>query len=388
MDIVIFSHPSYLNSKSMPKYVSWLESGLKNRGHSVQILTSKPLFYRLPATGKVKKWLGYIDQFLIFPLTLKLKYFPENSLFVFSDQALGPWVPFFSNKNHVIHCHDFLALHSALGYIEENPTSTTGRIYQKYIRSGFRKGKNFICVSNKTKIDLYKSLVSTPKISEVVYNGLTLKFKPINDIEISRAKLALEISIDVSKGYILHVGGNQWYKNRQGVIEIYDFWRGQTELKLPLILVGSFPNNILLEVYENSSFKNDIYFLSGKSDKFLIRIYSCATAFLFPSIAEGFGWPIAEALASGVPVITTNAEPMTEVGGNAVFTIPRRPSKNSELSLWKKECALVLNDVMNLSLKERNIVVEKGINNVRRFDSELALNYIESIYQMILSKNS
>ncbi|WP_010232524.1 glycosyltransferase family 4 protein, partial [Gillisia marina] len=207
MDIIIFTHPSFQGSQSMPKYANMLADGMRQRGHKVELWTATKFFYQIPLGSFLKKWLGYLDQFLVFPLKVKtrLKKYPKNTLFVFADQALGPWVPLAIKRPHVVHCHDFIALHSALHRIPENKVGFTGILYQKWIRNGFGKAKNFISISIKTKEDLHATLPNKPLISEVVYNGLNQNFEPGNLQEV-RANLKDQFDIELKNGYILHVG--------------------------------------------------------------------------------------------------------------------------------------------------------------------------------------
>jgi glycosyltransferase involved in cell wall biosynthesis len=107
---------------------------------------------------------------------------------------------------------------------------------------------------------------------------------------------------------------------------------------------------------------------------------------LFPSLAEGFGWPIAEAMASGCLVITTNEAPMIEVAGAAGFKISRRPVNAAEHLAWTKSAANKVEEVLRLSPGEKEKEVEKGIKNIKRFDSVKALDNIEAIYAQILQK--
>jgi hypothetical protein len=175
VNLIFFCHPDFMNSQSMPRFAKMLADGMTERGYSVQQWKPRPFFYRIPATSFLKKWLGYIDQFLVFPLQVRfrLKKKPSNTLFVFTDHALGPWVPLISHYPHVIHCHDFLAQQSALDKIPENKTGRTGKWYQSYIFRGYSKAKNFISVSQKTQQDLHALLQSRPPTSEIVYNGMS-----------------------------------------------------------------------------------------------------------------------------------------------------------------------------------------------------------------------
>ncbi|WMJ73269.1 glycosyltransferase family 1 protein [Cytophagaceae bacterium ABcell3] len=365
----------------MPRFAAMLLEGMRAKGHKVEVWAPEPKFYKLPFPKIFKKWLGYIDQYVIFPEWVKkqVKKLPVDTLFVFTDHAQGPWVPLVSNRPHVIHCHDFLAQRSALGEIPENPTSFTGRLYQKFIRKGYSKGKNFISVSEKTQEDLHRFLKSKVYVSEVVYNGLNRNFYPQNSDE-AREAFGKAIAKDLSKGYILHVGGNQWYKHRAGVIQIYDCWRNNFGGEIPLLLIGAEPTEKLRQIREGSAFKRDIHFLSGISDALINSAYAGASVFLFPSLAEGFGWPIAEAMACGCPVITTGEAPMTEVTGEAAFFI----KKTVENSAKTRNAANVLNSVIALPLDEREKLIQRGIKNSRRFDSEEALSKIEEIYKVIL----
>ena len=384
MNLVFLTHPYLLDSQSMPRFAGLLAEGMRSRGHKVDIWSPVPKAYHLPSPASLKKWLGYVDQYLLFPaeVSVKLRRYTKDTLFVFTDHALGPWVPLVKDHPHVIHCHDFLAQRSALGEIRENPTSWTGKQYQAYIRRGYRKGKHFISVSDKTRQDLHRFLPAVPAMSEVVYNGLNQFFEAM-DQEEARKRIGERTKLHLHKGYILHVGGNQWYKNRKGVIDIYDAWRNTFELNLPLIMVGTAPNATLRQRWEFSPCKADIHFLSGLLDEEVRCAYAGAVVLLYPSLEEGFGWPIAEAMASACPVITTEEAPMTEVGGEAAMYIPRKAATRSPHT-WAKEAAEVLQNVLAMPRDERHKVIKAGLAQVRKFDTDVALDHIEKLYISIL----
>lgn len=386
MNIVFFLHPDFLGHQSMPRFANILVNGMKKRGHQVEVWAPKARISVLPAPNILKKWLGYIDQYVIFPVIVKnkLKSVHKNTLFVFTDNALGPWVPLVSNRPHVIHCHDFLAQRSAFEGINENKTGLTGKLYQKLIRNGYTQGKYFISVSKKTQSDLHRFLITSPKLTEVVYNAMNRSFAP-QQIEATRINLSREVGIDLSDGYILHIGGNQWYKNRLGIIEIYNALRSQYSSRPPLVLIGTKPNELIKRLSIASPYQKDIHFLSDCSDETVKNAYAGASVLLYPSLDEGFGWPIAEAMASGCPVVTTNEPPMTEVGNSAGFYIPKRPA-NSDPLIWASEAAKVVYHVLSLSPLERNKIIEQGLENVKRFDQTKMLDTIEPIYSSIIVK--
>ncbi len=371
----------------MPRFTNMLADGMIKRGHKVEIWRPEPFFNKFPIK-KLKKWMGYIDQYIFFSLLTKWKIRGNvgETLYVITDNALGPYVPLVKNKPHIIHCHDFLAQNSALGKIPENITSRTGKKYQQFIRNGYIQGNNFISVSEKTRYDLEAFLPDCPTTSEMVYNGLNPEFK-VHDIQTARAKVGAVFGLSLSNGYFLHVGGNQWYKNRTGILSIYEQWRKISKNSLPLIFVGQKPDYQLHEMHSKSLVRNDVYFFSDVDDDIVKYAYSGATVFLFPSLAEGFGWPIAEAMASGTLVLTTNEAPMLEVAGDAAFLIDKKPSDMDAQLIWAKKSALVLEEAVSLLPIERKMFVEKGIKNVKKFNLEEALNKIEAIYLQVIKES-
>ena len=395
MNIVIFSYPEFFGEKklpafaSIPRFTNMLANGMMAKGHNVVIWSPIPQLFNLPVYGRLKKWLGYIDQYILFPKQVQkqLKSCNKDTLFVFTDHAQGLWVNLVSDRNHVIHCHDFLAQNSALGKIKENPISWSGRFYQRIIRNGYLRGKHFISVSEETKTELHKFLKSPPLSSNVVYNGINI-FRSKYDCESARIHLEKEICLNLKSGYILHVGGNQWYKNRLGVIEIYNSWRNLFNVNLPLLLIGDALSEDLNKVFEKSPYKDDIYAISGLEDAIVHLAYLGASVFLFPSLNEGFGWPIAEAMVNGCLVITTNEAPMTTVAGHAGFFIDRRPVNSLEVETWANNSAEVVNKVILLTNSERDAAVKLGFENVKKFDLTMTLDTIEKIYKTIVSTKS
>lgn len=389
MNIVIFTHPDFFGSTSMPKYASMLVDGMKSRGHHTDVATAKAFFSKMSFSLWSRKWLGYLDQFLVFPLQMRnrLRKLPDDTLFIFSDHALGPWVHLVKNRPHVVHCHDFLAQRSARGEIPQNAVGVMGKIYQGYIRKGFRSAENFISISENTRSDLHLFLKREPDLSEVVYNGFNQDFQ-LGETELAREQLSTRWNLQVESGYILHVGGNQFYKNRTAVLQIYSKWRENTSSTIPLIMVGAAPSKSLIHQRGHSSFSKDIHFLSDVSDSYLKKCYTGASLLLFPSLEEGFGWPIAEAMASGCLVVTTNKAPMNEVGSDYCFYLPPYPETQKEVVAWIGKGAQLIEQILQMSEHEQETFVAAAKQHSRKFDSKKALESIEAIYCEVLKSYS
>jgi glycosyltransferase involved in cell wall biosynthesis len=369
----------------MPRFAQLLISSYEARGHEVTVLSPAACFHRLAARTRFAKWAGYIDQYLMFPAGIRrlLTRMPGDTLFVFCDQALGPWVPLVKNRPHVVHTHDLLALRSALGDIVENPTGFTGRIYQRYIRRGFRQARHFISVSRKTRDDLQKFGKVRAISSDVVYNGLNFPFAPMS------RETALQILTSAGfpqspNGCILHVGGNQWYKNLAGVIAIYAQYCAKERDPLPLWCISPRPTRALaIAELAKVGARGKVEFFQHVSSATLQAAYSYAHALLFPSFAEGFGWPLIEAQACGCPVITTGEPPMTEVGGEAALYISRLQS-GDDIDSWAAQGADTLIKLLSEPEEDHADRRARSLAWAATFDHDRAVDGYLRIYQGIL----
>lgn len=370
----------------MPLFAALLERGMAARGHNVSVWECPVVFGRLASGGPFGKWLGYLDQFVVFPRLVKRRLVmePKETLFVFADHALGPWVPLVARRPHVVHCHDFLAQRCALGEVPWNRTGATGRVYQAMIRRGFQQGRNFISVSQATRRDLHRFYGGEPVVSEVVSNALNGDFSP-GDREAARKLLSEACGTDLRAGWILHVGGNQWYKNRSGVVEIYEAWRALPGRALPLVMAGPPPNAALAKRIARSPARESIHRIGPVDFSMLREAYRGAEALVFPSLAEGFGWPVAEAMACGCPAVCPRAEPMTEVGGDASGYFEPLV-EGADRAEWVREAAGVLDFVLGEDAGGRGWRRAMGLENVRRFDPGKILGEYESVYQSVLEK--
>ena len=384
MNLVLFSHPAFMNSQSMSRFTRMLQSAYEARGHSVTVWSPGDWFHRRFNHTRLAKWAGYLDQYWLFPRTVRrrLVSMPADTLFVFCDQALGPWVPLVSDRPHVVHVHDLLALRSALGDLPENPTRLTGRIYQRYIRRGFRHARHFISVSKKTRDDLHAFGAVAAVTSEVIYNGLNFPYQPVS-IEAAIATLRAVGVPDMPDGFLLHVGGNQWYKNQRGVIALYRHYAAHEKHPLPLWCVSPEPDAAMAAAVAQVPKNGRVLFFPGIDNATLQAAYSRARAFLFPSLAEGFGWPLIEAQACGCPVITTDEAPMNEVAGDAALYLPRL-RLSDHLEDWASGGAGVLRRLLAESHSDQERRAASGRAWAKTFDSERASEAYLAYYDKIL----
>lgn len=386
LDLVLYTHPPFLGIRSQALFAESLANGYRARGHRVSVRHALPHLHARAGRGALRKWAGYVDQYLLYPQRLRreLRGDPPGTLYVFCDHALGPWMPHVVPRPHVVHCHDLLALRSALGEIAEHRTSATGRVYQRYIRSGFRQARHFISISERSRADLHRCGGVDPVISEVVYNGLNRAYLPVPRQQAIDTLRPLGLASDVRP--IVHVGNGQWYKNTRGVLAIYRVLAGSLPAARvpPLVIVGPAPSDLAGFVATLAS-PASVRCIEGLSGEALEALYAHAEALLVPSLAEGFGWPIAEAMACGCAVITTCEAPMTEVGGAAAHYLPRL-DQGADVDAWAAQGSALLRRLIDRSPRERADAAEAGLAQAARFDLNRALDAYLDVYRRVLSR--
>lgn len=387
MKLVLFCHPTFMKSESMPRFARMIGQAMQLKGLEVAYWAPRPWVYRFFDGTRLAKWAGYVDQYLLFPLEVRLRLLAQgkNTLFVFCDQALGPWVPLVKRRPHVVHAHDLLALRSALGLIPQNPTSFSGRIYQRYIRWGFKQAQHFISVSRRTADDLAAYGQVHAHTNAVVHNGLNYPYRRLAHQEAFARLKAAGLPI-TEHGLILHVGGPSWYKNSAGIVRLYSAYARGHEAPLPLWMVSSSHRNADVQAaLKDVPPQGQVMFFQGLDNATLEAAYAVASAFVFPSLAEGFGWPLVEAHACGCPVITTDDAPMNEVAGPLAYYLPMLKPEDDVLA-WAQTGAAVLDGILCEPAERRAALIEQRIAWASQFTTQRATDCYHDIYKVIMAR--
>jgi glycosyltransferase involved in cell wall biosynthesis len=353
MRILLIGNYVLDRQESMLRFAVLMERELKAQGHSVKLLQPEPYLGRLfSVTGGLGKWLGYVDKFLLFPIRLK-RVKQNYDVVHICDHSNAMYVKHLAESPHVVTCHDMLAIKSALGEVPQNKVSRTGRTFQRWIVDGLKVAQLIVCDSEATREDLLRVTHRVRESSTVVYLGLNYPYSPMNRVE-ALGRLG-KCGFDGRIPFFIHVSGGQWYKNQLGVLRIFDNLRKLlTHIQPRLLMVGKPLSNSLLEYIAANGLEGEIQKLFDVSNEDLRAAYSIAEGFIFPSLQEGFGWPVLEAQACGCPVFTTGRPPMTEVGGRgAVYFDPSDVAGAAT--------------VIAGALEAREAIRQRGLANVSRF---------------------
>lgn len=178
----------------------------------------------------------------------------------------------------------------------------------------------------------------------------------------------------IEERYLLFIGTLQPRKNIKGLAQAFDQWRTQNPQHSDVMLVLGGKAGWLYEPNWTDGIEN-IKLLGYVADEDLASLYTHAEAFLFPSLYEGFGFPVLEAMCYGTPVLCSNTSSLVEVGGDAALQVD--PSNIEEIA---KGIGRLMDDK---SLRET--LVRKGHEHVKQFTwkvaAQAALETLESAAQ-------
>jgi len=219
-----------------------------------------------------------------------------------------------------------------------------------------------ITVSETIKQELIDQMKLPKEKIRVVYNGVDQKrFRPV-----------LERISGLPHDYFLYLGTLEPRKNLLGLLEGYRIAKPKIgDCKLVLGGAKGWEYQTIFEKVKEYGLEEDVVFPGYLPSEDLPKLYSGAKAFLFPSLYEGFGIPPLEAMACGVPVVTSNCSCLPEVTGDAAVLV--NPKDSEELA-WAME-----NILTDTAL--RDTCVTRGLERVKQFTWEQAAEQVFSIYK-------
>ncbi len=267
----------------------------------------------------------------------RLRKYSRADIYIFNTPAL----PFFSKPGLSI----VLALDFAYWYFR--PKGIRGflqtRMTYWYHRISLAKADYVVTISDATKNDLHALFPIEKKQVKTIYFG----FRPV-------ASIPEKLVSGIPKNFFLFTGVWKERKNITGVVCAFELFAK----KFPdaaLVLVGKNEGEYAEKIRQhilNSGLREKIKILGFVSDAELSYLYRHATALLFPSFIEGFGFPLLEAMDAGLPVITSNCSSLAEIAGDAAILInPHNPAEIAEAM-----GRLYTDEALRIGLREKGMV--------------------------------
>jgi len=312
---------------------------------------------------------------------------PAKPLFlrVLYEQILLPLLAW-RNKIDVFHfpanfslsipfCPSVLTLHDITPLVSLELIPPVPRYYWKLAyKLSTRRVDSIITVSYSSKEDIAKFLAVPEEKIKVIYHGNRPRTLEIKDESISN----LYQNKKEKFPYILWVGKMYTHKNLPRLLRAYSKLVKTWHIKYQLVLCGmkGWGYSSFVKTVKELNLQDRVIFKGYVPDNELELVYSNASLFIFPSLLEGFGFPILEAMSYRVPVITSNYGAMAEVAGDAALLVdPYNIDKIAE-AMYK-----VLTD-QDL----RKNLINKGLERAKQFSWEKTAKETLGVYKEVYGK--
>ena len=282
-------------------------------------------------------------------------------------------VPIFYNRPFVVTIHDLIVHHFPTGKASTLilPLYETKLLaYKLIIKKAAQKAKKIITVSSATKKEIIDHLKVDKNKVVVIYNGVD---KGVSTKERNTGDKIPEIK------YFLYVGNAYPHKNLERLLLAFSkFSLNNKNIKLVLVGKEDYFYKRLKEKIKSLKLGDSVIFYKNAADEDLANLYKNALALVMPSLMEGFGLPVLEAMANGCPVLASDTPSLKETGEDAALYF--NPEDTEDI---KNNLESIMN---NSELRER--LIKKGYEQVKKFSWEESARETLKVYESCASASS
>ncbi len=256
----------------------------------------------------------------------------------------------------------------------ETTTPVLKAYLDKVVPRSVQRADHVLADSQATKEDLIELYGTPPDKISVLLGGVNPEFVPTLDADARRAVRQRYNLPD--NPYVFSVGTVQPRKNYARLVEAFAAL-GPEMADVHLVIAGGrgWLEGPIYQAVKDHRLTDRVHFIGFARDEDLPALYSEAVCLAYPSLYEGIGFPILEAMACGIPVVTSNISSMPEVAGEAALLVDPYNVEILSSALWR-----VLN---NESLRAE--LIRRGFQQAAQFTWEHAARQLRAIYQQLLS---
>lgn len=233
----------------------------------------------------------------------------------------------------------FLVLHD-LAYLHypEGLKKSHLLFYKKNTPRFISKAARIATVSFFSKKDILENFKTEEEKIDVVYNGVKNIFQPANQ----SVKMMTREKYTSGKEYFLYTGSIHPRKNLLNLLKAFSIFKKRMQSNLKLVIAGrlAWKYEGFIEKLKSYKYREEVILSGYVGEKELVELMGAAYAFVYPSLWEGFGLPVPEAMRSGIPVITSENSAMEEIAGDAALYVdPTNPASIAEkmMLIYKDE---------------------------------------------------
>jgi len=272
----------------------------------------------------------------------------------------------------IVTCHDIFPLRHWLGTIDGLLKRRLPPLTVRYSLAGLRRARLVVAVSQSTKDDIVELFGLDESRVRVVPNGVDDEFTVADPLDaVARFPLAGE-----GVAYILSVDTGSPYKNQRAMLEVLARVAARTRRDVRLVHVGQRFSPPLRELARSLGITHRVFDVGVVTREEMGALYARATALLFPSLYEGFGFPPLDAMARGVPVVASQARAVAEVVADAALTA----DANDYEALAAQLLRVLDDDVISHAL------VLRGRERAAQFTWRRTAQQISQLYDEVLDE--
>lgn len=228
--------------------------------------------------------------------------------------------------------------------------------YRRFVPKFVSKATHIITVSDASRKDIIQHFPNSNGKITTIYNGVRDHLEPLSKEEVTLARVRFANGAP----YFLVLGAIHPRKNLLGAIRAYSIFRAQSALNVRLLVVGrqAWKSRAVMKEIAAHPYKKDIRLLGYVEDHELKDLLGASAGLLYISFLEGFGFPIVEAMASGIPVITSDRSSMREIAEESAILVP--PDDHEKIA-----------DAMSLIVNDKHLanqLREKGLKRAKVFN--------------------
>ncbi|AFY86340.1 glycosyltransferase family 4 protein [Chroococcidiopsis thermalis] len=356
---------------SIDVHTNGLISGLKAVRPDWEIIELAPRSFDRNNSSWLLRVQKYYERFWRYPRRVKQQTADIFHIIEPCDAHLVYWLKQ-TGQPAIVTCHDlinFFYRDNLKGSVQLPLVSRNAWIYAV---KGMKYADRIIAVSSATAKDTTQILNIEPARISVIPNAVEAIFRPLSKVEVESFRARQ--GIDKETFCLLNVGVNHPRKNISNILQAVAFLV-QKGLPIQFWKVGSDFNTEQKEFIQSHNLTKWIKYF-GKPDKStLIQLYNAANVLIAPSLHEGFGITILEAMACGTPVITSNASAMPEVVGDAgILVNPNNPMEIADAVICLQKDPTYYQDLVN-----------KSLHRVKSFTWERTAEQVAKVYEELLS---
>lgn len=257
--------------------------------------------------------------------------------------------------------------------------SLKNTIIQKlFLKKSLINADKIIAISKATKNDIIEIFKIKEDKVDVIYNGTNFSsIEPLSKKQEEEIQEKLKIK---DTPFLFFLSTIEPRKNLPTLIKAFNYIKEKENIALKLVLAGGlgWKYEEVIKLFEESKFKEDIImpgYISKEEKKYLYENSEC---FVYPSLYEGFGLPILEAMSNKCLVLTANNSSLPEVGGDIAYYY------NNVLDY--EELGNKIIEVINLKQEEKTKKIEQGLEQVKKFTWEKCAKETIKRYKKLTEK--